>query len=58
MAEKVIITARVCGGKQAKLCVDGGEHDMSAILRFKDGGSIACAKCGVTAMEIDLLEAL
>lgn len=51
-----LITAHVCGGRQAKRCRDGGEHDMSAIVRFADGGSVACAKCGVTAMEIDMLE--
>jgi hypothetical protein len=51
------ITAHVCGGKQAQVCrADGGEHDMSAVVRFKDGGSVACAKCGLTAMDIDLLE--
>lgn len=50
------LTIHVCGGKQAKRCIDGGEHDWSAVVRFKDGGSAACAKCGVTAMEIDLLE--
>lgn len=50
------IIIHVCGGKQARRCSDGGEHDMTAIVRFKDGGSVACAKCGVTAMELDLLE--
>jgi hypothetical protein len=29
---------------------------MSAIVRFKDGGSVACKDCGVTAMQIDLME--
>jgi hypothetical protein len=50
------ITAHVCGGPAVKRCVDGGEHDMSKIVRFADGGSVACAKCGVTAMEIDMWE--
>lgn len=52
-----VITAHVCGGKQALVCPkDGGSHDMSAIVRFPDGGSVACSKCGRTAMEIDMLE--
>lgn len=50
------ITAHVCGGAQVRRCADGGEHDMSAIVYFKDGGSVACARCGVTAMEIDMME--
>lgn len=51
-----VITIHVCGGKQAKRCrVDGGEHDMSKVVRFRDGGSVACSKCGVTAMQIDLM---
>jgi hypothetical protein len=53
---RVVITAHVCGGKQAKRCVDGGEHEMTAIIRFADGGTLACAKCGATALDIDLLE--
>lgn len=53
----VIITAHVCGGKQAHVCrVTGKAHDMSAVVHFKDGGSVACKDCGVTAMELDLLE--
>jgi hypothetical protein len=36
--------------------VTGKEHDMSAVVRFKDGGSVACKDCGVTAMQIDMLE--
>lgn len=55
--EPTLIIATVCGGKQARVCpTDGGEHDMSAVVRFQDGGSVACRKCGVTAMELDLLE--
>ena len=55
--EPTTIIVRVCGGASVKRCrVDGGEHDMTAIVRFKNGGSVACAKCGVTAMELDLLE--
>jgi len=54
--EPALIIATVCGGTQAKRCIDGGEHDMSAVVRFKDGGSVACAKCGVTAMSLDMLE--
>ena len=56
LSEPAVLTAHVCGGKQAKRCVDGGEHDMSKVIRFKDGGSVACAKCGVTAMQLDLME--
>ena len=51
------LTLHVCGGKQAKRCpVDGGEHDMTKMVRTRDGGSLACAKCGVLAMTLDLLE--
>jgi hypothetical protein len=51
------ITAHVCGGRQARVCrVTGKEHDMSAVVRFKDGASVACKDCGVTAMQIDLME--
>lgn len=51
------ITAHVCGGKQARVCrVTGIEHDMSAEVRFKDGGSVACKDCGATAMDMDLME--
>jgi hypothetical protein len=54
---KTEILIHLCGGPHARRCpVDGGEHDMSAVVRFKDGGSVACAKCGVTAMELDLME--
>lgn len=54
---KHLIIAHVCGGKQARRCTDGGEHDMSLVVRFADGGgSVACAKCGVTAMQLDLME--
>ena len=52
-----VITMHVCGGQRAKRCpVDGGEHDMSTVVRFKDGGSVACSKCGVTAMQLDMME--
>jgi hypothetical protein len=52
-----VVTARVCGGSQAHVCpVTKQPHEMSATVRFKDGGSIACKNCGVTAMQIDLLE--
>ncbi len=53
---ETLITLHVCGGKQARRCVDGGEHDMSKLVRFTDGGSVACAKCGITAMQIDMME--
>lgn len=58
--EKVVhptlITARVCGGKQGLICsVTKQPHDMSAFLRFTDGGSVACKDCGATAMDIDVL---
>lgn len=52
-----VVTAMACGGKQSRLCLKTGKaHDMSAVIRFRDGGSVACIDCGVTAMEIDLLE--
>ena len=52
------IVIHACGGPQAKRCPkDGGDHDMSAIVKFDHGASVACAKCGVTAMDMDLLEA-
>lgn len=55
--KETVITANVCGGKQAHICrVTGKEHDMSVIVRLKDGGSIACKYCGVTATQIDMLE--
>jgi hypothetical protein len=55
--QPALITAHVCGGKQARICpVTKQPHDMSAIVRFKDGGSVACKDCGVTAMQIDLIE--
>lgn len=51
------VTTHVCGGRQANVCrVTGKEHDMSAVVRFKDGGSVACKDCGVTAMQIDMME--
>ena len=51
-----LVMAHVCGGKQARICrVTGKEHDMSAIVRFSDGGSVACKDCGVTAMQIDMM---
>ena len=52
-----IIVAHVCGGRQARICpVTKTEHDMSVVVRFKDGGSVACKDCGITAMELDLME--
>ena len=27
-----------------------------SVVRFKDGGSVACKDCGVTAMSLDLME--
>jgi hypothetical protein len=52
-----VVTMHVCGGRQARLCpVTKSPHDMSAVVRFKDGGSVACKDCGVTAMQIDLTE--
>lgn len=53
----LVITAHVCGGKQARLCpVTNAHHDMSVMVRFRDGGSVACKDCGVTAMDLDLLD--
>ena len=55
--QPAVITTHVCGGKQARICpVTGREHGMSAVVRFKDGGSVACRDCGVTAMSIDMME--
>lgn len=55
--ERAELTMHVCGGTQARVCpVDRGEHDWRAFVRCTDGGSVACAKCGVTAMQLDLLE--
>ena len=52
-----LITVQVCGGAQARICPKTGKaHDMSAVVRFKDGGSIACKDCGVTAMQMDMME--
>lgn len=57
LSEPTVITAHVCGGRQARICrATGKEHDMSAVVRFKDGGSVACKDCGVTAIQIDLME--
>ncbi len=50
-----LVIAHVCGGQQARRCADGGEHDMSVIIRYANGGSVACAKCGVTAMDMDVM---
>lgn len=37
---QAVITAHVCGGKQARICsVTKQPHDMTAIVRFRDGGS-------------------
>jgi hypothetical protein len=54
-----VITAMVCGGSQARKCrVDGGEHDMTAEVRNEAEGwqSLACTKCGVLAMTLDMME--
>ena len=57
---RVEITARVCG---TKLCRDGQPHDDKGFVKFRDergrvvGGSVACSRCGVSAMDRDLLEA-
>jgi len=52
------ITVHVCGGRQARICQKTGkEHDMSMVIRFTDGGaSVACKDCGVSAMQIDMME--
>ena len=50
------ITMHVCGGKQAQMCpVTKQPHNMSAVVQFKNGGSVACKDCGATAMDMDLL---
>jgi hypothetical protein len=54
---KAELTLNVCGGKQAQICpVTKRPHDMSVLKVFKDGGSVACRDCGVTAMDLDLME--
>ena len=51
------LTLHVCGGKQARICqITKQPHDMSAMKIFRNGGSVACKDCGVTAMDLDLLE--
>lgn len=51
------VTIYMCGGKQARICPKTGkEHDMSAMVQFKGGGSVACKDCGITAMSLDLME--
>lgn len=53
-----VITLHVCG---AKLCHDGEPHDDKATVKVCDengrvvGGSVACSRCGSTAMSRDLL---
>jgi hypothetical protein len=57
--EPTLIVAMVCGGSQAQKCrVDGGEHDMTAEVRNEAEGwqSLACRKCGVLAMTLDMME--
>lgn len=50
------VTMMMCGGKAADRCpVDGAAHDMSQVVRYHDGGSVACSKCGVSAMSIDMM---
>lgn len=58
LSEPAVITTHVCGGKQARVCrVTRKEHDMSTVVWFENGGgSVACKDCGVTAMQIDLME--
>lgn len=52
-----VITAIACGGKQAKTClVTKKPHGMSALVQFERVASVARKDCGVTAMDIDLLE--
>lgn len=52
-----VFALHACGGRQAHRCpVTEKEHDMSVVVRFKDGGSVACKDCGATAMDIDLME--
>lgn len=54
-----VIAAVVCG---TKLCRDGQPHDDDALVEFRDergrvtGGSVACSRCGSTAMGRDLME--
>ncbi len=52
------ITAHVCG---TKLCRDGQPHDDLREVVIRDnagrivGGSVACSRCGVSAMARDLM---
>ena len=52
------ITVQVCG---TKLCRDGQPHDDLADVVIRDengrivGGSVACSRCGQSAMARDLL---
>lgn len=51
------LTMHVCGGKQARVCpVTKQPHEMSEMKLFEGVASIACKYCGVTAMQLDLLE--
>lgn len=56
--ERKEITMHVCG---TKLCRDGQPHDDLAEVVFRDergriaGGSVACSRCGSSAMSRDLL---
>lgn len=53
-----LVTAIVCG---TKLCRDGQPHDDLEMVTIRDeqgravGGSVACSRCGSTAMARDLL---
>ena len=47
--------AQSCGGQRCR--VDGEDHDLSVMRKTTHGGTLVCAKCGMTAMDIDLLEA-
>lgn len=52
------LTMHVCG---TKLCRDGKPHDDISLVRIRDengkmiGGTVACSRCGQTAMARDLL---
>ena len=47
------LTIHVCGGRVCS--VTKKPHDMSVWKLFRDGGSLACKDCGVTAMDLDLM---
>lgn len=58
LSEPAVITAHVCGGKQARICrVTNRPHDMSRVVHFQNGvSSVACKDCGTSAFQLDMME--